>query len=177
MKASFIFIFLFTTKLFGQALTEPEIVKYVRSIDSLKKKHQLQEYFYPNMSGCGGGLYGWYAADKLVYIDATYAGELGYTSTKMYLRDTTVYKIIYREYVPEWDKFIKHYPEATEKEMKKHMTYLDRTYTIIAAQPMIITTRSNRKAINDSIDSGLPGRLFSCGQEMRKELESEKVKP
>jgi hypothetical protein len=177
MRITIIIFLFYTTKLFGQALTEAEAVKYVRSIDSLKNMHQLQESFYPNMSFCGGALYGYYSHDKLVFIDATYGAELGFASTKIYFNDTVIYKIIYRQCLPDWDKFMKKYPDANEKLIKKKMTYYDTTFTIIPIKPLIFTKATNKKIISKNVDSKIVDRLLYCGQDMRKELESEKIKP
>jgi len=178
MRAIIIILLLFSTKLFGQIPTESEVEKYVKTVDSLKNKNQLQKFFYPNMSYCGGALYGYYYQNKLVYIDAVYGGEFrNFSSRVVYFKDTIVYKIIYRQVLADWDKFIQKYPEASEKLMERKMTYTDTTFTIIPTVPAVHIITANKKTVSKDIDSQFINQLLSCGKEMKKELETEKTSP
>jgi hypothetical protein len=168
-------LLIFPSLLFAQAPTPKEVETYAGSVDSLMAKRALQKYFFPNMSFCGGALYGYYYQSKLVYIDATYAGELGFTNTKVYFKDTTVYKIIYRKYVPEWTKFYSKYPNADRKLEEKKMTYTDTTYTLVLSKPIAIT-KTARKGYSQAInEGGLSKHLLYCAYEMKKELETERT--
>ena len=177
MRATIIILLLFSTKLFGQIPTELEVEKYVNTVDSLKNENQLKKFFYPNMSFCGGALYGYYFQNKLVYIDAIYGGDLCYTSTIVYFKDTSVYKLVYRQVWPDWDNFNKKYPEASEKLIKRKMTYTDTTYNIIPTKPAVYTITANKKIVSKDINSKFINQLLFCGQEMKKELETEKTSP
>lgn len=174
MKTIIIISFLLSTKIFGQALTEKEIHKHVNTIDSLKKEKGLQMHHFSNMSFCGGGLKGYFYKDKLVYIDATYQGELGYSSKQMYLNDTVIYKIRYREHFPEWEKYAKNHPNEKEELDPSKMTYTDTLYTIILSEPIRFVKSSNKKIISKKVNFKLVNDLIICGRRMKLELESEK---
>jgi hypothetical protein len=58
-----VYILLFLTNLtYGQTikLTETGIEKYAKSVDKLRAENKLVKVVYPNMSGCGGGVDGYY---------------------------------------------------------------------------------------------------------------------
>src|SRR5690606_13442814 len=42
-------------------------------IDKLKENKLLTKYFYPNMSGCGGAVYGFYVDSILKMIESRYS--------------------------------------------------------------------------------------------------------
>lgn len=69
MKKIVYILILLTNLTFGQKvkLTEPDIENYTKTIDNLKKENKLVKIFYPNMSSCGGGLYGYYLNKNLVF--------------------------------------------------------------------------------------------------------------
>ena len=113
MKNLVYILFLLTNLTFSQTvkLTEPEIEKYVKSIDKLKAENKLVKISYPNMSGCGGGVDGYYLNKNLVLIDATYNAELGFSSRTIYIDQDKFLKVIYREHFAEWGKYEEKYPE------------------------------------------------------------------
>lgn len=156
-------------------MTKKEVGKYVFTIDSLMNANSLQKFSYPNMSSCGGGLYGYYDHDKLVYIDATYQAELGYSRREMYFKDSVIYKIIYREYFADWDKYQKINSIDTVDTSK--ITYSDTLYTIIFAKTIYFTKASKSKLISKKANKNLIFSLLDCGREMKLELESEKTNP
>ena len=80
MKYLTFILIIFSQLTFGQTKTKPEIDDYVKIIDSLISNNKLIKVFYPNMSACGGGLFGYYQNGELVLIDATYQAELGFSS-------------------------------------------------------------------------------------------------
>jgi hypothetical protein len=169
-------ILLLTTKLFGQTLATKEIDKYVKTIDSLKKINSLQKYINPSVSRCGGAVEGYYFKNKLVFIDAVNQGELGYSGKIMYLKDTVIYKIIYHEHFPEWDKYFKKHPGQKKVSDPLKMTYTDTLYTVLLSKPISFVKTSNKKLINSKIDLNLVNSLLSCGREMKCELENKKSK-
>jgi len=108
-----VYILIFITNLtFGQTvkLTEPEIENYAKSVDKLRTENKLVKISYPNMSGCGGGVDGYYLNKKLVLIDATYQAELGFFSMTFYIDKDKFLKIIYREHFADWGKYDQNYP-------------------------------------------------------------------
>jgi hypothetical protein len=169
-----VYILIFLTNLtFGQTvkLTEPDIEKYVKSIDKLKNENKLVKIFYPNMSGCGGGLYGYYLNQNLVLIDATYGAELGFSSKAIYVNQDKFLKVIYREHFAEWGKYDENYPADKFEFDPTKMTYSDVVYSIILSNPTVFHKKSNNKVISTKLDQSLLDRLVSCGQEMKLELQ------
>lgn len=169
-----IYILLFITNLtFGQTVkhTEPEIEKYAKSIDKLKEENKLVKISYPNMSGCGGGVDGYYLNKNLVLIDATYNAELGFSSRIIYIDQDKFLKVIYREHFAEWGKYEEKYPHDKFEYDPTKMTYTDTVYSIILSNPTIFHKKSGSKIISKKLDQPLLDKVFSCGQQMRLELQ------
>jgi len=169
-----VYILLFLTNLtFGQTikLTETEIEKYAKSVDKLRAENKLVKVFYPNMSGCGGGLYGYYLNKNLVLIDATYSAELGYSSRTIYIDQVKFLKVIYREHFAEWGKYEEKYPHDKFEYDPTKMTYTDTVYSITLTNPTVFQKRAGNKIISNNLDQSLLDRLLSCGQQMELELQ------
>ena len=81
------------------------------NIDRLKTENELIKVFYPNMSACGGGLYGYYQGDNLILISSNYGAELGYSSKTVYLKEDKIVKIMYCEHYAEWVKYEEKFPK------------------------------------------------------------------
>jgi hypothetical protein len=174
-----IYILTFLTSLvYGQTttLTEPEIEKYAKTIENLKAENKLEKIFYPNMSACGGGLYGYYLDNKLVLIDATYQAELGYSSRILYINQDNFVKIIYREHFAEWEKYEQKYPSDKYEFNEKKMTYSDTLYKITLATPTVFKKQAGNKTISIEINQTLIDELLHCGREMKEELNEIKYK-
>ncbi len=125
------------------------------------------------MSFCGGALTGYYYGNELVYVNAVYSAELGYTEQKLYLKDTIPYKISYRQYFAEWGKYSEKYPNKEINE--KLMTYSDTTYYLLFTNPIKISKTSKKKYINNKIDNDLLKHIKNCISTMHMELEEEKA--
>jgi hypothetical protein len=173
MKNIFYILILLTNLTFGQTVkqTAPEIEKYSKSIDKLKAENRLVKISYPNMSGCGGGLDGYYLNKKLVLIDATYGAELGFSSRTIYIDQDKFLKIIYREHFAEWGKYEKNYPSDKFEYDPTKMTYTDTVYTITLSNLTVFHKQSDNKIISTKLDQSLLERLISCGQQMNLELQ------
>lgn len=169
-----VYIVLFITNLtFGQTvkLNEPEIEKYATSIDKLRVENKLVKIFYPNMSGCGGGLNGYYHNNNLVLIDATYGAELGFSSRTIYIDQDKFLKIMYREYFAEWGKYEENYPHDKFEYDPTKMTYTDTVYSITLTNTTVFHKKAGNKIISTNLDQALLDRLISCGQQMILELQ------
>jgi hypothetical protein len=169
-----IFILTFLTNLtFGQTvkLTEPVIEKYAKTIDKLKTENKLVRISYPNMSGCGGGVDGYFLNNELVLIDAVYQAELGFSSQMLYIRQGEYLKLIYREYFAEWEKYYSKYPAVKFELDPKKMTYTDTVQIMLLSRPMTFQKKSGEKIINTKIDQPLLDRIISCGDMMKAELQ------
>lgn len=105
--------------------SQNQIDSLTKEMDRLLERQLLTKYFYPNMSGCGGGLYGYYKDSTLLIIDATYQAELGFSSRKMYWHNGSIIKINYREHFAEWAKYEVKYPSDKFKWDPSKMTYAD----------------------------------------------------
>lgn len=171
-----ILFFLLTINLCAQNLTKSKIDSFVKNIDSLKTSKKLSRYFYPEMSYCGGSLYGYYFENKLVLIEANNGGEFGnLTSHKMYIKDTTVCKILYREHWAEEDKYSKKYPKDEEINEKK-LTYSDTLYTVFVMNNPIFIKSSRGKVVSKTPNKLLIEAWLTCGRKMQAELGGKKVK-
>lgn len=169
-----VYILLFITNLtFGQTvkLNEPEIEKYVKSIDKLREENELVKIFYPNMSGCGGGVDGYYLNKNLVLIDATYNAELGFSSRTIYIAQDKFLKVIYREHFAEWGKYKENYPHDKFEYDPTKMTYTDTVYSIALTNPTVFHKKAGNKIISSKLDQALLDRILSCGQQMKLELQ------
>jgi hypothetical protein len=169
-----IYILLFLTNLtFGQTvkLTNTEIDKYTETIDKLRAENKLVKIFYPNMSGCGGGVDGYYLNKNLVLIDATYNAELGFSSRTIYIAQDKFLKVIYREYFAEWGKYEDNYPHDKFEYDPTKMTYTDTIYSITLTNPTIFHKKAGNKISSSKLDQALLNKLLSCGQQMKLELQ------
>ncbi|GFD73599.1 hypothetical protein KUL113_30190 [Tenacibaculum sp. KUL113] len=141
-------------------------------IDSLLNNGILTKKFYPNMSFCGGGLYGFYYNDELKLIDSEYQAELGYSSKKIYWKGNEILKIRYREYFAEWSKYEKNYPPKKVEYDSSKMTYSDTIYEITFGDKYEFKKMAESKIISTKTDSTLIEKLTDCGKRMKAELES-----
>ncbi len=144
----------------------------VAKVDSLYKKGKLQKKFYPNMSGCGGALYGYYYKNELQLIDSKYGAELGYSSKKMYWKDKEIVKIIYHQHVADWEAYEKKYPQKKYKFNPSKMTYSDTTYIIQLGKNADFKMLAGKEIISTTADNALITDLANCGKRMVLELES-----
>lgn len=150
-----------------------ELTEFTTSeIDSLNVNGILTKKFYPNMSVCGGGLYGFYYQNELKLIDSKYQAELGYSSKKIYWSGENILKIEYREYFAEWGKYEKNYPPEKVEYDPSKMTYSDTIYEITFGDKYEFKKIANEKIISEEIDSTLINKLIDCGKRMKSELES-----
>ncbi len=154
--------------------SQNQIDSLTKEMDRLFEQQLLTKYFHPNMSGCGGGLYGYYKDSTLLIIDATYQAELGFSRRKMYWRDGNIIKIIYREHFAEWAKYEANYPSDKFEWDPSKMTYTDTVYQIILGNEYQMQKMAESEVTSVKKDSILINRLVNCGFEMKKELESEK---
>ena len=173
MKNIVYILILLSNLTFGQTvkLTAPEIEKYAKSIDKLKAENKLVKISYPNKSGCGGGIDGYYLNRKLVFIDATYSAELGFSSKTIYIDRDKFLKVIYREHLAEWGEYEEKYPADKFEYDPGKMTYTDTVYSIILSNPTIFHKKADNKIISYKPDQSLLDKLVSCGEEMKLELQ------
>jgi len=146
------------------------LVLNVLEVDSLMRKGLLTKKAYPNMSSCGGSLNGYYYRKQLVFMDATYRGELGYTRKKMYLTGTDFSKILYQEHFPEMEKYKnKHTLDKNDFDPIK-VTYADTIYEIKFGPNIEFKKTHSNEIITTKIDSFMINRLVDCSRRMKEEL-------
>lgn len=144
----------------------------VMEIDSLFDNGILTKKFYPNMSACGGGLFGFYYNNELKLIDSKYQAELGYSSKKIYWSGNQILKIKYREYFAEWGKYEKNYPPEKVEYDPSKMTYSDTVYEITFGDKYRFKKIVANKVVSTKTNSTLIEKLTDCGKRMKTELES-----
>lgn len=173
MKNIVYILIILTNLTFGQSvkLTEPEIEKYVKSVDKLRAENKLVKISYPNMSGCGGGVDGYYLNKNLVLIDATYNAELGFSSRTIYIDQDKFLKVIYREHFAEWGKYEEKYPHDKFEYDPSKTTYTDTIYSITLTNPTVFYKKAGNKIISNKLDQSLLVGLLGCGQQMKLELQ------
>jgi hypothetical protein len=152
-------------------MTAPEIEKYVKSVDKLRAENRLVKISYPNMSGCGGGVDGYFLNESLVLIDATYGAELGFSSRIIYIKQDKFLKIVYREHFAEWGKYQAKYPSDKFEYDPTKMTYTDTVYSITLTNPTVFHKNAGNKIISVKLDQPLLEKLLNCGQQMTLELQ------
>ena len=148
------------------------LVFKISEIDSLLQNGILTKKMYPNMSACGGSLSGYYFENQLVFIDATYSGELSYTRKKMYLTETGFSKIIYQEHFPEMEKYKKKYPLDKYDFDPAKVTFADTIYEIKMQPNVEFKKLYLDKVLSTKTDSTLINKFVDCGKEMITELNS-----
>lgn len=144
----------------------------ITEIDSLYDNGILTKKFYPNMSYCGGALYGFYYNGELKLIDSKYQAELGYSSKKIYWNGEQVLKIKFREYSAEWGKYEENYPPDKVEYDPNKMTYSDTIYEITFGDKYEFKKMADDKLVSRETDSTLVDNLINCGKRMKMELES-----
>lgn len=160
-------------KLVAEQKQKTELLNFtIREIDSLFDNGILSKKFYPNMSACGGGLYGFYYNNDLILIDSKYGAELGFSSQKIYWNENKILKIKYREYFAEWGKYQKNYPPKKVKYDPSKMTYSDTIYEITFGNKYGFKKMAKEKVISIKTDSILIEKLTNCARQMKSELES-----
>ena len=175
-RLTFVFLTI-SLKLAAQSLTVDEIDRYCKEIKSKLDRKELNRFFYPNMSDCGGGLYGYYANDKLVYIDATYGGQFGYIRTNYFIKDSVYFKIIETNYQPSvsTDQYCKTHQTKNGDCDYGSMPYNKIVTTVIFTKDTIVTQLKNRRKVKLTDTKNVVRTLFKCGQSMQKELSQEKI--
>ena len=136
-------------------------------------KESTQKYFYPNMSHCGGALYGIYKYNELVRIESTYGAEMGFSSKNIDFESGEVVRINYREHFAEWSKYSEKYPNDDEIDPKK-MTYSDTLYVLEFGKKRSFKKYAGKKLIASTINKEVVDRLIKCVDTMKSELASEK---
>ena len=161
---------LFSQLSIGQKWSEKQAEEYCNNIDKLKVENKLIKVLYPNMSACGGGLFGYYLDNELVLINSTYSAELGFSSKTIYYDNDSIVKIIYREHFAEWAIYEEKYPSDQYDWDPSKMTYSDTLYTITFCTSLNYSKSSNQTLVDKKVDYKLINSLTSCSKEMTNEL-------
>ncbi|MEN9998946.1 MAG: hypothetical protein RI922_1936 [Bacteroidota bacterium] len=138
-----------------------------------KESSTLKKYFYPNMSFCGGALYGFYRDDELMRIESTFGSESGYSSKNVDFNDGKIIRIRYREHYVDWEKFNKNYTNEGEIDSNK-LNFTDTLYVLEFGQRASFKTYVKNKLISTKLNTVLKAQLISCVETMKKELASKK---
>jgi hypothetical protein len=178
MKRLIIIFLTISIRLVGQpSTTDDEVDKYCKEIKSKLDKKELDKFFYPDMSYCGGALYGYYDKNKLVYMDATYGAEFGYIQKTYFIKDSTYLKIIETNYQPAdlVDDYCKTHKTNTGECDYKNMPYNKIITTFVFSEEKIVTRLKNNKKVNLKDTTEIIKRLIECGQIMQKQLGEKKI--
>ena len=148
-------------------LTKTQIDSIVKLIDKEINDKVLTKYFHPNMSVCGGAIWGYYLDSTLLVIDSRYGAELGYVTQKVYLYNSEIIKINGEGEAAEWEKYEEKYPHEKYEFDESKMTYMHSEYEIFFGE--------NVQILGDmESDSTSINRLINCANTMNKELNREK---
>jgi len=171
----FIILFLLGTKVYGQGLTSKEIDKYTKKIDWLMLSTKLTVYSYSEMSKCSGEVNGYYYNKKLVFIDAIHAGEIGFSSQQVYIKNNEIYKITYGEYEAELENYRKENPSDSLQIDYGKITYTNVLYHITLSNPVIFAQESNNEFYIKTASDETIEEFVSCAKIMMAELEKERA--
>jgi hypothetical protein len=152
-----------------------------KQFESLEKASQdeksvnkdWQKYFYPNMSYCGGSLYGYYSSGELQRIESTYGAEFGYSERDVIFENGKIKEIKYHEHNADYEKYRRQYPNDEGFEPDK-LTYSDTSYILIFSPRKDFKKFAGRKLISSKVPQSLVDQLVDCAGTMKKELETEK---
>lgn len=139
----------------------------------VKETQNIQKYFYPNKSHCGGALYGIYQEGELIRIESTFGAELGYSSKDVDLKKGKITRITYREHYADYDQYRERFPDEETIDPDR-MTYTDTLYVLDFGKKSSFKKYAGKKLITTLTDEELTNRLLSCVDAMKKELASEK---
>ncbi len=156
-------------------LNEAEIIESIEneSKPTTKPRYsKLTKYFYPNMSFCGGALYGYYQSGELVRIESRYRGEFGYSTKNVEFNGDDIVKITHHQHYADYDKYGENYPND-EYILENQLTFTDTTYILDVELNKKLKISKN-KVIASNFPVDLEERLINCAMEMKAELESEK---
>ena len=151
----------------------PPVVEDSENSPKPATKRKLTKYFYPNMSACGGAVYGYYDDTTLVEIDSKYGGEFSLTYQTVQYDQGKIISLIYGEEFPKWDDYHRKYPNSTEID-PKNLTYTNDRVEIDFYPVKKIRTFSNKKRIKNSITEEKIQQLLDCAKQMEEELAREK---
>ncbi len=135
---------------------------------------KLQRYFYPNMSGCGGALYGLYDGEKLVRIESTYGAEFGYSKKNIEFVDGLPVKIEYIEHFAQYEKYNEAYPDEEYIDPDK-LTYEDKRYLLTLSNEVTAVKYIDGNIVDYELSEELKERLLYCARQMKEQLEDQKV--
>lgn len=138
-----------------------------------KESSSLKKYFYPNMSYCGGALYGFYRDDELMRIESTFGSEFGYSSKNVDFNNGKIMRIRYREHYVDWEKYYKTYPNESEIDPNK-LNFTDTLYVLECDETASFNTYVKNKLVSTKLNTVLKAQLISCVETMKKELATEK---
>ncbi len=178
MKTTF-FLFVLPQSLVLSLCSQTE--NQVKRIDSLVLAGAPQQISLPYMDHCGGGVVGYFQDTNLIFIDATYNGELGNTSQKVYWSGEDIVQVIYHAHHADWEKFEKDFPQDEVKydfEFEtNNMTYIDETFYITYSTNNYTVQEFDGGTLIDINEEGDNLETFnslkSCGWSMRSNLEKE----
>jgi hypothetical protein len=154
-------------------------VQQTSEIDAVVEKEGKQKtngnecYFYPNMSFCGGALYGIYNKGELIRIESNYGADLGYSSRDIDFKNGKIRKIVYREHFAEWEQYAKTHSPDVDINLKE-MTYSDTLYILEFGKVNTFKKYAGKKLISTKEDPDLRQHLLDCVETMKKELGTEK---
>lgn len=156
----------------GQTLSSRAIEKYCREIEIKVNSHQLKKRTYPNMSSCGGNLFGYYDGDKLVYMIGFLSAEFGNVQTVFWIRDNRYYKIVERRHLPSvsTDDYCKTHITSSGQCDTKNIPYANTVTTILFSSDTVVTVAKSKRRIKIKDATKRAKDLVNCGESMKGEL-------
>lgn len=96
---------------------------YAVYVDSLIDNQLIEFYQHPDMTIWGSATGGYYK-NELVFIDATYNAELGYSIEQFYLKSGEIVYVKIKKRMADWSSYFEKYGDTEDADPRK-MTYLD----------------------------------------------------
>jgi hypothetical protein len=168
----FLILSFYSLLTFAQS-TVSEVNLECEKIEKLKQSDNLTILEYPDLSGCGGFITGFYLDSNLLLVSAIHNAEAGYISQNTYLSNDKIIKIVYNTHSARWTEHETNYPEEDDNGDYSNMTYEDTEYVIYNLEKPEMSTHSNSEIINRNFDNELYSTLisrFNCMKDQLKEV-------
>jgi len=143
-------------------------------IDKKRASKTLKKVQAKEQSICAGTVEAYYLDSTLVYTSSRIEHELkAYSTRDVYWSQDEILKIVYREYLPDWQAHQEKYPPNIYGAKLEKMIYGDTLYEITFGPEGHFHQRSAGKLLSNSVDRNLLLKLVECAHSIKSQLSRE----